>query len=101
MVDERAGAGDRRAVCGVSLWRGSKVAGTSDPVWRLCGVAAGVAAGRGTGAADWILEGSAGGGVTDSGAAAGRRAACEAESQRREPPVRDRGGSVREVEGSK
>src|SRR6478672_5345676 len=54
---------------------GSEVGGAAGAVCRLCGVAAGVAAGRGAGGADQLLEeavgGSGSGGVADGPCAAG------------------------------
>src|SRR6185312_1667738 len=56
MVDGDSGAGVCAAVCRVCERRNGATGGDGSAVWGLCGVAAGVAAGRGAGGADWILE---------------------------------------------
>src|SRR3954447_26464272 len=56
MVNGDSGARVCAAVCRVCERRNSTTAGNGIAVWGLCGVAAGVATGRGVGGADWILE---------------------------------------------
>src|SRR3954454_3134864 len=58
MVNGDSGARVCAAVCRVCERRNSTTAGDGSAVWGLCGVAAGVAAGRGSGGADWVLEGA-------------------------------------------
>src|SRR4029077_10809667 len=69
LVDGGGDPGDRGAVCGVRCGQAVATAGAADPVRGLCAVAAGVAAGRGSGEPSWVLEGAAGGGACGTGPA--------------------------------
>src|ERR1043165_7418972 len=101
MVDERAAAGVGETVRGVCGGERKSVGGVGGPVWRLCGVAAGVSAGGSAGAGDEVLARGVGWRRWRRGAGVSWRpgAASGAKSSGRSSEVQGRGGSERAVAG--